>query len=196
MEILLNFISLKLFTIFKFSERTFEELTIGKELSQCLDSYEMNSVENNYLRVQRLFNDKFDCANLDYFIDNHKFIEKLGAVSLTLFKLNGFLEQIKKNMSLIIKECTNWQREEYLRDIIFNDSLGKHMPEVLYWTFRSIDISLLYQPPESLQWNQIQSFIDYVEIREEQQLLKSYEKFWNWVVLGNACLSKGLVAKN
>jgi len=70
------------------------------------------------------------------------------------------------------------------------------MPEALYWSYFSRDVSLLLSSPKSPKWRNIDPYFEKIEIRDEEQLINSYDKFGSWIVLGNAVLSKGLVPQN
>jgi hypothetical protein len=67
---------------------------------------------------------------------------------------------------------------------------------MLYSILKTDIESLVYSSPDSDQWKKLQPHLEYIEIHDEQEIIKSYEKFSNWVVLGNAVLSKGLVGEN
>ena len=80
--------------------------------------------------------------------------------------------------------------EEQLIEIIYSDSLAKHFCELLHWSAISKDNELFFKSPEDEEWINLQKYIEYVEIRDEEEIMSSYEKFSKWVILGISTFRK------
>ena len=66
----------------------------------------------------------------------------------------------------------------------------KHFWELLFFSAEARDNSLFFKTPEDDEWVKLQPYIEYVEIREEDEIMKSYEKFSKWVILGISTFRK------
>jgi len=169
------------------------------EIFSLLQHFPYNEKEKMYLHQPLKFYMEFiekeleDPEKLIKFDNEEDFEFKIAPSALVIYKMNGLLQEISTNFSKLAKSKPNEDRSGYFREIVYNNSLLKHIPEVFYFTLKSMTNDLFYEPEDSDNWKALSKHIEYVEIRDEDKIIESYEKFSKWVVLGNAVMSKGVI---
>jgi len=79
-----------------------------------------------------------------------------------------------------------------LRTIIYQQSMVKQIYELIYISFLSDEKDIFYADENSPEWKRfLEWYQEYDPFPKDRQVVKSYCKFWEWVILGNATMSKG-----
>lgn len=127
----------------------------------------------------------------DLIVEN--FEKKMSAITLSLFKYNQLLESLRNELGKLIETCESDKKaalENIMIEIMYCYSLVKHTPEYILNILKFMTDYLCYQSEDSDEWQQLLPYYSYEEIKEEDDIMKSYNKFAKWVVLGSATLSR------